>query len=343
MLEIWNQQVETVTAAFRAELAEATAAADLETLRVAYLGKKGRITELFKQMGSVPPEAKREAGQQVNALKAEAEGAFQSRRDALAAADTARRLEADRVDVTLPGRGTPRGRLHPLRQVEAKVVGIFRAMGFDVATGPLVENDFCNFEALNMPRWHPARDMQDSFYFSPDVLLRTHTSPVQVRTMLNHEPPIRILAPGRVFRVDEVDASHSPVFQQIEGLVVAEGITFTDFKGTIAHFCEQMFGVGTKVVFRPSYFPFTEPSAEVDVSCPVCKAAGCSVCKKTGYMEIMGAGMVNPKVLAACGYDPDKYTGFAFGMGTERVAMVLYGVPDIRYFYENDVRFLEKF
>jgi phenylalanyl-tRNA synthetase alpha chain len=227
--------------------------------------------------------------------------------------------------------------------VEQRVVKIFQELGFDVATGPSVENDFCNFEALNMPRWHPARDMQDSFYFSDEVLLRTHTSPVQTRTMLSHKPPIRILAPGKVFRVDEVDASHSPVFQQIEGLVVDEGITFTDFKGIIKLFTEKFFGSDIEVVFRPSYFPFTEPSAEVDVTCPICRGNGCSVCKQTGYMEIMGAGMVNPKVFDQCGIDSKKYTGFAFGLGMERVAMVLYGIPDIRYIYENDLRFTKQF
>ncbi len=330
---------------FRARLEAAADLKALDDVRVAFLGKKGAVTLLYKELGKVDAAFRAEAGRLINDLRTAVEGALEAKAGAARAADLTARLEAERVDVTLPGRGPAPGRLHPLTLVERRIVSIFEGLGYDVALGPEIECDFCNFAALNFPPHHPARDSQDTFFFADDVLLRTHTSPVQVRTMLAHEPPIRIVAPGAVYRADPVDASHSPAFHQVEGLVVDEGITFADLKGTLAFFAGRMFGEGTEVVFRPSFFPFVEPGAEVDVSCPVCRRSGaaCPACKGTGYMEIMGAGMVHPNVLSACGIDPARYSGFAFGMGTERVAMITYGIKDIRLFYENDVRFLHQF
>lgn len=338
-------RIRDIEQTFRAGLASAADPKALGELRVATLGKKGSVTLLYKELGKVDADFRAEAGRLINDLKASLEAALEEKAGAAASAELSARLAAERIDVTLPGRGRMTGGLHPLTLAERRVVSIFASLGYDVALGPEIETDFCNFAALNFPPHHPARDAQDTFFFADDVLLRTHTSPVQVRTMLTHTPPIKIVAPGSVYRADPVDASHSPAFHQIEGLVIDEGITFADLKGTLAHFAERMFGEGTEVVFRPSFFPFVEPGAEVDVSCPVCRKSGaaCPACKGTGYMEIMGAGMVHPNVLASCGIDPARYSGFAFGMGTERVAMILYGIKDIRLFYENDARFLRQF
>ncbi len=343
MLNELTTNVETMEKTFMEKLSSLKDIKELNDLRVEYMGKKGCVTSLFKSMGKIASEDRKDAGQIVNKLKNIVETAIKNKENSFQEEILNAKLNSEKIDVTLPGRGNETGKIHPISQTERMVVNIFKELGFEVATGPEIENDFCNFEALNILKWHPSRDMQDTFFFSEDVVLRTHTSPVQTRTMLDYKPPIKIVAPGKTFRFDEVDASHSPVFQQIEGLVVDENITFTDFKGVIELFMEKLFGPGTKSVFRPSYFPFVEPGVEVDVSCPICAQKGCSVCKGTGYMEIMGAGMVNPKVFDNVGIDSKKYTGFAFGMGIERVAMVLRGVSDIRYFYENDLRFLKKF
>jgi phenylalanyl-tRNA synthetase alpha chain len=343
LLEELNVKIEEIKGNFDVALAKVSDVKELGELKVEFMGKKGSLTSLFKSMGKIPNENKKEAGQLVNKIKVHIDGSIKSLDQEFVQKILNEKLDKESVDVTLPGNGAASGSIHPIYQTERKIVNIFSELGFQVAMGPEIENEFCNFEALNIQKWHPARDMQDTFFFSEDVVLRTHTSPVQTRTMLKYEPPIKIIAPGKTFRFDEVDASHSPVFQQIEGLMVDEGVSFTDFKGVMKLFLEKLFGEGTKVVFRPSYFPFVEPGVEVDVSCPICNGGGCSVCKGTGYMEIMGAGMVNPKVFDNVGIDSKKYSGFAFGLGLERITMVLHGVSDIRYFYDNDIRFLKQF
>ncbi|ADU50950.1 phenylalanyl-tRNA synthetase, alpha subunit [Thermaerobacter marianensis DSM 12885] len=330
----------------QAEAAVAAAAdlAELERLRVEWLGKKGRISLLLRQMGSVPPDLRPAFGQRANAAREAVEAALARRRQELEAQQEQRRLAAERVDVTLPGRPVLRGRRHPLRRVELEIIEIFRGLGFTVAEGPEVERDYYNFEALNIPPDHPARDMHDTFYLTGDILLRTHTSPVQVRYMLAKAPelPVRIIAPGRVYRRDD-DATHSPMFHQVEGLLVDRGVSFAHLKGTLAEFARRMFGPDTRYRFRPSYFPFTEPSAEMDVSCPLCGGSGCRTCGGSGWIEILGSGLVHPKVLQAGGYDPEEVSGFAFGMGIERIAMIKYDIDDMRLFFQNDLRFLAQF
>lgn len=316
---------------------------ELDEVRVAFLGKKGRITALSKQISSVPPEERPAYGQEINALRQSVSAALEDRRSALEKQEEAARLEAERIDVTLPGTVQPLGYAHPLTQVYHEVRDIFVSMGFDVFHGPEVELDEYNFEKLNIPRDHPARDAQDTFYLSDDVLLRTHTSPAQVRMMLNEKPPIRMIAPGRVYRCDEVDATHSPVFMQLEGLVVDRKIRFSDLKGTLNTFLRSYYGPDVKTKFRPGFFPFTEPSAEVDVTCSRCGGAGCPSCKGAGMIEVLGCGVVNPVVLENCGIDPSEYSGFAFGLGIDRLANTKYGISDIRLLYENDVRFLKQF
>ncbi len=345
---------------FRAQLARAATAADLKALHDEFLSRKsGSITGLMKTLGALAPEARRDFGQQVNTLKAEIETALEEKRTAFEAT----RQPAGAVDVTLPGRTRPMGRIHPLMRVRRDVEDIFSHMGYEILEGPEVEDDFHNFEALNMPPDHPARDMQDTLYLDAPIaggtwgahrgtipeaqvraatLLRTHTSAMQIRYMKTFPPPVRIIVPGRVYRRDNLDLSHTPMFQQFEGLVVGEGITLADLKGTLEAMLRALFG-DVKVRLRPSFFPYTEPSAEVDVSCRACGGRGCGTCKQTGWLEILGSGMVHPAVFEAVGYDPDTVTGFAFGMGMERVAMLRYGVDDIRLFYENDLRFLEQF
>ncbi|APC08949.1 phenylalanine--tRNA ligase subunit alpha [Neomoorella thermoacetica] len=327
-----------------ARVATATSSEELEALRVQYLGKKGELTRVLRGMGKLPPEERPGVGQMANKVREELEGALKEHRENLSRREQAERLQAEALDVTLPGRPVTRGNRHPLYQILNEIKAVFIGLGFDVAEGPEVESDYYNFEALNLPKEHPARDMQDSFYITEDVLLRTHTSPVQVRVMEARHPqlPIRIIAPGKVYRRDD-DATHSPLFHQVEGLLVDRRVTFGDLKGTLMAFLKQMFGEQVRVRFRPSYFPFTEPSAEVDMSCVMCGGSGCRVCSHTGWLEILGCGMVHPKVLSMSGYDPEEVSGFAFGLGVERVAMLKYGIDDLRLFYENDLRFLRQF
>jgi phenylalanyl-tRNA synthetase alpha chain len=313
---------------------------ELELLRVKHLGRKGDLTQILRGLKDQDPELRRLLGQEANRVKTAIEAALDQ---ALLALKTAARLAATpAVDVTLPGRRLPRGRLHPLNRIMAEVCDIFLHLGFEAVEGPEVELDWYNFEALNLPPDHPARDMQDTFYFTDQVLLRTHTSPMQIRTMEQRQPPVRIIAPGKVYRRDS-DITHSPMFHQVEGLLVDKGVTFADLKGVLTAFVHQMFGPEVGVRFRPSYFPFTEPSAEVDIECVMCGGRGCRVCKATGWLEVLGSGMVHPAVFEAVGYDPETYTGFAFGLGIERIAMLKYGIDDIRLFFDNDLRFLRQF
>lgn len=345
---------------FQAKLAQAGTDKDLKALNDEFLSRKsGSVTALMKTLATIPAEAKREYGQLVNTLKSEIESAIGEKSASLATS----RPPAGSVDVTLPGRELPMGRIHPLMRVRQQVEDIFMRMGYEIIEGPEVEEDYYNFEALNMPPDHPARDMQDTLYLGAPIvggtwgahrgqvpeaqvrnatLLRTHTSAMQIRYMKTFPPPVRIIVPGRVYRKDDLDLSHTPMFQQFEGLVVGEGITLADLKGTFEAMVHELFGDVT-VRLRPSFFPYTEPSAEVDISCHRCGGSGCGTCKQTGWLEILGSGMVHPAVFEAVGYDPEKVTGFAFGMGLERVTMLKYGVDDIRLFYENDLRFLEQF
>ncbi|MDK2821352.1 MAG: phenylalanyl-tRNA synthetase alpha chain [Clostridia bacterium] len=326
------------------KVAEATSSEELEKLRVQYLGKKGELTQVLRGMGKLPPEERPKVGQLANQVRQELEKALQEAKENLARRELAERLKSETIDVTLPGRPIRKGSRHPLYQILNEIKDIFIGLGFDVAEGPEVESDYYNFEALNLPKDHPARDMQDSFYITPDVLLRTHTSPVQARVMESRKPeiPIRIIAPGKVYRRDD-DATHSPMFFQVEGLLIDKRVTFGDLKGTLMAFLKQMFGKEVGVRFRPSYFPFTEPSAEVDMSCVMCGGEGCRVCSQTGWLEILGCGMVHPRVLSMSGYDPQEVSGFAFGLGVDRVAMLKYGIDDLRMFYDNDLRFLRQF
>lgn len=315
---------------------------DLKALEVELFGKKGLVSVLRKQMGSVAPDRKKDVGHALNEVVGLYTAEMEKVGEVITAREKKARLEKERVDVTLPGRRTPPGRPHPIATVTAEVVGIFQGMGFSVAVGPEVELDYYNFETLNMPKDHPARDMQDTFYVTEEVLLRTHTSPVQVRVMKDTKPPLQIIAPGKVYRCD-ADISHTPMFHQVEGLMVDKGINFGNLKAVLETFVEKMFGSGTATRFRPSFFPFTEPSAEVDMQCVICGGSGCRVCKDTGWIEVLGAGMVDPAVFKGVGYDTEVYSGFAFGIGMERIAMIKYGIDDIRLFYENDLRFLRQF
>ena len=325
------------------ELAKADSSAALEQIRVGVLGKKGELTALLRGMGKLPPEERPKAGQRVNEVRAELEGALEAKGEEIKAWEKAARLEAEAVDVTLPGPARGAGSLHPMNIALERMIDIFVGMGYEVVEGPEVEYDHYNFELLNLPKNHPARDAQDTFYIDDNIVLRTHTSPVQARIMTTRKPPIRIVCPGRVYRADEADATHSPVFHQMEGLVIDENITMGDLKGTLDEFARQMYGEGIRTRFRPSFFPFTEPSAEVDLTCANCHGEGCRMCKGTGWIEVLGAGMVNPKVLDMCGIDSKKYSGFAFGMGVERIALLKYNIPNLRYLYENDLRFLTQY
>lgn len=329
------------------DLARAKTTAELQVWRINYLGKKGRLTEILREVGRLPAEERPLAGQASNQLKMELEASLEHRERELKAQELQRGLEAERVDVTLPGRPPSIGLLHPTTRTVNHIVSIFASMGYQVVEGPEVELDYYNFEALNIPPEHPAREMWDTFYIrqgqGQDVLLRTHTSPNQVRVMEKTRPPVRVVVPGRCYRYEAQDASHESMFYQIEGLAVDEGITLADLKGTLTTWARRMYGPDMKVRFRCDYFPFVEPGVEMSMSCVVCRGAGCRVCKGSGWLEVMGAGMVHPKVLAGVGYDPEKYTGFAFGMGPERIAMVQYGIDDIRLFYGNDLRFLRQF
>ncbi len=325
------------------ELGSLHALKDLEDFRVRYMGKKGELTGLLRGMGALPAEERPVMGQLVNELRARLESAVEERASAIRSALQEKRLQDETIDVTLPGKKTPAGGLHPLNLVLADLVGIFQSMGFDVVDGPEVETEHYCFEALNLPKDHPARDMQDTFYLAENLLLRSQTSAAQIRVMEQRQPPIRIICPGRVFRADEVDATHSPVFHQVEGLVVDKGITLCDLKGVLEEFAHEIYGPETKIRFRPSFFPFTEPSVEVDVSCSACGGKGCRVCKGEGWIEILGAGMVHPHVLSGCGIDPEVYSGFAFGIGLDRLTTTRHKISDIRLLFENDVRFLEQF
>lgn len=316
----------------------------LQDVRVKYLGKKGEVTALLKGLGKLSPEERPKMGALVNAVRQALEEEIDALKTSMEVAAMNARLAEEKIDITLPGRAPKTGHIHPLTTVNEMIEDFFMKMGYTVEEGPEIEQDHFNFECLNLPKDHPARDMQDSFYITENFLLRTHTSPVQARTMQRHEPnsPIRMIAPGKVYRWD-YDATHSPVFHQVEGLIIDEHITFADLKGTIETFLRHMFGDETKVRFRTSFFPFTEPSAEVDISCVMCGGEGCRVCSHTGWLEILGCGMVHPRVLELNGYDPNKVKGFAFGMGVERIAMLLYGIGDLRLFFEDDIRFLEQF
>ena len=316
----------------------------LQDVRVKYLGKKGEVTALLKGLGKLSPEERPKMGALVNAVRQALEEEIDALKTSMEVAAMNARLEEEKIDITLPGRAPKTGHIHLLTTVNEMIEDFFMKMGYTVEEGPEIEQDHFNFECLNLPKDHPARDMQDSFYITENFLLRTHTSPVQARTMQRHEPnsPIRMIAPGKVYRWD-YDATHSPVFHQVEGLIIDEHITFADLKGTIETFLRHMFGDDTKVRFRTSFFPFTEPSAEVDISCVMCGGEGCRVCSHTGWLEILGCGMVHPRVLELNGYDPNKVKGFAFGMGVERIAMLLYGIGDLRLFFEDDIRFLEQF
>jgi phenylalanyl-tRNA synthetase alpha chain len=335
-----EEAVRTVLSA--AALAISIAADDLQeldALRIRYLGRKGDLTQLFKELGKVPEKDRPAAGKLLNEAKLELESSLS------AAVERAKRrlLEGrEQLDVTVPGRWPLRGRLHPVTQIALECSKIFNSLGFETVEGPEVELDYYNFEALNIPKDHPARDMQDTFYISDEVVLRTHTSPLQVRVMEKRRPPLRIIAPGRTYRCDS-DATHTPMFHQVEGLMVGEDISFGDLKGILTIFVHQMFGSDVALRFRPSFFPFTEPSAEVDIACVMCRGQGCRVCSQTGWLEILGSGMVDPEVFKMVGYDPDRVTGFAFGMGIERIAMLKFGIDDLRLFFENDLRFLRQF
>ena len=325
-----------------AQLAAVSDKAGLDALRLKLLGKKGELTLLRRSMGQLPAQERPQAGQMINEVVA----ALTSRMDALDAKlreiEQEKKLASEAIDVTEPRRHTPIGGVHPISLVQDQMLSVFTSMGFDVVEGPEVEYDLYNFELLNLPKNHPARDAQDTFYIEDNIVLRTHTSPVQARTMLSRKPPIRIVCPGRVYRADEVDATHSPVFHQMEGLVIDEDVTMADLKGTLDAFAQKLFGDDVTTRFRPSFFPFTEPSAEVDLTCVNCHGKGCRVCKGTGWIEVLGSGMVNPKVLEMCGIDPSRYSGFAFGIGLERIAMQRYGIRDMRLLYEGDARLLSQ-
>lgn len=327
---------------FTKELDSVKNTSELDALRVKYLGKKGLISLKFKLLGTASPDERKSLGKAINDLKVMAEGALDALKTSLRNKELKEAIKSESLDTTLPGKGPAIGRLHPVNQILERVTGIFTSMGFGVEEGPEVESDFYNFEALNIPKNHPARDMQDTFYISEDVVLRTHTSPVQIRAMEKLAPPFRIIAPGKVYRHD-ADISHTPMFHQVEGLMVGEDITFGHLKGILETFIHSYFGPDIPVRFRPSFFPFTEPSAEVDMGCIFCKGKGCRVCKSTGWIEILGSGMVNPRVFECVKIDPERYTGFAFGMGIERIAMLTYGIDDIRMLFENDIRFINQF
>ena len=315
----------------------------LENLRVRILGKKGELTALLRGMGALPPEERPAAGQLINTAREKFTAMLEARQDAVRMMERAAALQAETIDVTEPVPPLPLGSAHPVNLVMNEMIDCFTGMGFEVVEGPEVELDHFNFELMNIPKNHPARDAQDTFYVDDNIVLRTHTSPIQARTMLSRKPPIRVVCPGRVFRADEADATHSPVFHQMEGLVVDKDVTMADLRGTLNAFAERIYGKGITTRFRPSFFPFTEPSTEVDLTCAACHGKGCRVCKGTGWIEVLGGGMVNPHVLEMCGIDPTVYSGFAFGIGLERIAMQRYGIPDLRLLYEGDVRFLGQF
>ena len=337
-----KEKIEAIRAAIGSEIGQTGSRKELFELKMRYLGKTGEISALSKGMRDLPPEERPEAGKLVGDVRKWAEELFAGREEELKARELSERVQKERIDVTMPARFSPAGAAHPVSLVRAELVDIFGGMGFDVYEGPEIERDYYNFQALNIPADHPARDMQDTFFVSGEYLLRSQTSSGQIRVMETKKPPIKVLSPGRVYRSDS-DATHSPMFHQMEGLVVDKNITLCDLKGILDEFARRMFTAETKTRLRPSYFPFTEPSVEVDLSCHNCGGKGCRICKGTGWIEVLGAGMVNRRVLENCGIDPDVYTGFAFGIGLERIAMIKYGIGDIRLLFENDVRFLKQF
>jgi phenylalanyl-tRNA synthetase alpha chain len=326
-----------------AEVAGARSTSDLEQVRVRVLGRSGQLTTLLRSLGSIPAAERPRIGEQTNRAKASVEAAIAARLEGLKAEERRVTLQADRPDLTLPGRRPDPGPVHPITRVTEEIIEVFEGLGFSVAEGPEVESDYYNFAALNFPDDHPARDMQDTFHVGPDALLRTHTSPVQIRTMKAQRPPVRIICLGKVYRRDILDATHSPMFHQVEGLAVDKHITMADLKATLQLFAREMFGPKSTVRFRPSFFPFTEPSAEVDVRCFKCGGDGCRFCRASGWLEILGSGMVHPNVLRNVGYDPEEVTGWAFGMGIDRIALLKYEIDDIRLFFDNDLRFLQQF
>ncbi|PYN04687.1 MAG: phenylalanine--tRNA ligase subunit alpha [Candidatus Rokuibacteriota bacterium] len=338
-----HPRVDAIVLQAREAVAAAQSSADLEKVRVGFLGRGGELTQLLRSLGSLAGEERPLVGAAANEAKRELEALLDARLATALEIERQAERRRRRLDLTLPGRRPPKGSLHPLTRVHDEIVAIFAGLGFSVAEGPEIETDYHNFEALNIPRDHPARDMQDTLYLSESTLLRTHTSPVQIRAMLAQKPPVRIIVPGRVYRRDVADATHSPMFHQVEGLAVDRNITMADLRGTLELFAREMFGPRSRIRFRPSFFPFTEPSAEVDVLCFVCHGAGCRLCKQGGWLEILGSGMVHPRVLRNVGYDPEDVTGWAFGMGIDRIAMLKYGIDDLRLFFENDLRFLRQF
>ena len=334
-----EEKVETI---YREALAKIEAADDtkqLEELSISYLGRRGSVTQLLRNISSVAPENRARVGKRTNEIKKALEKAFRAAREKF---ETGSAETEHRIDVSLPGRPRTAGSLHPITLITQQICDIFAGMGFEIVEGPEVETDYYNFEALNIPKNHPARDMQDTFYVTDNIVLRTHTSPVQIRTMEKQAPPVRVIAPGKVYRCDS-DLTHTPMFHQVEGLLVDENVSFGDLKGVLTSFVHQMFDDRTSLRFRPSFFPFTEPSAEVDILCVMCRGKGCRVCSHTGWLEILGSGMVHPALYENVGYDTERYTGFAFGMGVERIAMLKYGIDDIRRYFDNDIRFLRQF
>jgi len=336
------QDLDKLVAAATKQIETTTELSQLEQIRVDYLGKKGSITSLMKQLGQLSAEERPKVGQVINQAKQSVQLLINSQKEQLQSKALEEQLQSEQIDVTLPGRGRDIGGLHPVTRTLQRIEKLFSEMGFEVKTGPEIEDDYHNFEALNIPESHPARAMHDTFYFDPHTVLRTHTSPVQVRTMENEAPPLRIIAPGRVYRCDS-DLTHTPMFHQVEGLVVDENVNFAELKGLLDSFLRQFFEKELKVRFRPSYFPFTEPSAEADIECVMCNGKGCRVCSHTGWLEVLGCGMVHPEVFRHSNIDAQKYTGLAFGMGVERLTMLRYGVNDLRLFFENDLRFLRQF
>ncbi len=339
---LMNDELKSLTEQALAAAGAATDGTALEDIRVKYLGKKGLLTLELKRVGTLPPEHRRAAGQEVNAAKQVLQERLQARKQELEHGVITEQLAREVLDVTLPGRGAELGGLHPVTRTLQRLQEMFIRMGFEIADGPEIEDDFHNFEALNIPPDHPARAMHDTFYLGPETVLRTHTSPVQIRYMRSHEPPFRVIAPGRVYRCDS-DVTHTPMFHQIEGLLVDEAVSFAELKGVLIEFLKQFFEKDLAVRFRPSFFPFTEPSAEVDIGCVICDGEGCRVCQQTGWLEVLGCGMVHPEVFRHAGVDAEKYSGLAFGLGVERLAMLRYGVNDIRLFFENDLNFLKQF
>lgn len=337
-----QEKIDAIVAAAADGVGACGELSQISDLKVKFLGKSGELTALLRGMKELPAEERPAAGKLVNEARDKINALIDEKFASLQALKEQERLKSESLDVTLKGRAVARGSLHPCTLVKEEILSIFTSLGFSVAHGPEVETDYYNFRQLNIPKDHPARDMQDTFYLGNDILLRTHTSPVQAHVMEENKPPIRVVCPGKVYRPDD-DATHSPMFQQIEGLVIDENITLCDLKGILECFAKELFDKNTKVRFRPSYFPFTEPSVEVDLSCSVCHGKGCRICKGTGWIEVLGAGVVNPRVLEMSDIDPEKYSGFAFGMGIERIAMIKYGIPDMRILFENDVRFLRRF